>query len=63
MKQKGKAAYPDISDILERKAEARRLRAKRSFGEKIAAMEALRERLKPFKEAREKRQAARNKKN
>jgi len=28
-------------------AEARRIRAKRSFGEKIAAMEALRERLKP----------------
>jgi len=61
MTQKGKAAFPDISDLLEQKAEARRIRAKRSFGEKIAAMEALRERLKPFKEAREKRKAARRK--
>jgi hypothetical protein len=56
-----KTVYPDISDLLEQKAEARRIRAKRSFGEKIAAMEALRERLKPFKEAREKRKAARRK--
>jgi hypothetical protein len=56
-----KTIYPDISDLLEQKAEARRIRAKRSFGEKIAAMEALRERLKPFKEAREKRKAARRK--
>ena len=58
MTQKPRTPYPDISDILEQKAEARRLRAKRSFGQKIAAMEALRERLKPFKEAREKRRAA-----
>jgi len=56
-----KTIFPDISDLLEQKAEARRIRAKRSFGEKIAAMEALRERLKPFKEAREKRKAARRK--
>lgn len=45
--------YPDISDILERKAEGRRDIARRSFGEKIAMMEALRERLAPFKRARE----------
>ena len=60
--KKKKPIYPDISDVLEQKAEGRRIRAKRSFAEKIAAMEAFRERLKPFKEAREKRQAARNNK-
>lgn len=51
--------YPDISDVLERKAEIRRHLAKRSFEEKVDAMEALRERLRPFKEAREKRKAER----
>jgi hypothetical protein len=51
--------YPDISDILERKAEGRRDLARRSFGEKIAAMEALRERLAPFKRLREAQRAAR----
>ena len=56
MKEKN---YPDISGILEQKAEARRIRARRSFGEKVAAMEALRERLKPLKEARERRKAER----
>jgi hypothetical protein len=49
--------YPDISDILQRKAEGRRDIACRSFGEKIAMMEALRERLAPFKRLREQRQA------
>jgi hypothetical protein len=63
MAGKKEPGYPDISDVLEEKAEIRRHRAKRSFGEKIAAMEALRERLKPFKEAREKRKAARESKN
>ena len=51
--------FPDISDILARKAEGRREIARRSFGEKIAMMEALRERLEPFKRAREARQAKR----
>jgi hypothetical protein len=51
--------YPDISDILQRKAEGRREISRRSFGEKIAAMEALRERLAPFKRLREQRHAAR----
>jgi hypothetical protein len=51
--------YPDISDILQRKAEGRRDISRRSFGEKIAAMEALRERLAPFKRLREQRRAAR----
>ncbi len=50
--------YPDISDILQAKAERRRDMARRSFGEKIAAMEALRERLAPFKRLREQRRAA-----
>jgi len=49
--------YPDISDILKAKAERRRDIARRSFGEKIAMMEALRERLAPFKRLRERRQA------
>jgi len=61
MAGKKEPGYPDISDILQEKAEIRRHSAKRSFGEKIAAMEALRERLKPFKEAREKRKAEREK--
>jgi hypothetical protein len=54
-----KSTFPDISDILARKAEGRREIARRSFGEKIAMMEALRERLEPFKRAREARQAKR----
>jgi hypothetical protein len=54
-----KAIYPDISDILRRKAEGRRDIARRTFGEKIAMMEALRERLAPFKQLRERRRAAR----
>ena len=57
MKQPGKS-YPDISDILRAKAERRRDIARRSFGEKIAMMEALRERFAPFKRLREERLAA-----
>jgi hypothetical protein len=56
---KDRTNFPDISDILARKAEGRREIARRSFGEKIAMMEALRERLEPFKRAREARQAKR----
>jgi hypothetical protein len=55
-----KATYPDISDILKRKAKGRREIARRSFGEKIAMMEALRERLAPFKRERERRRAAKS---
>jgi hypothetical protein len=51
--------YPDLSDIYAHKAVARRERAARSFGEKIAMMEALRERLAPFKKLREERRAQR----
>lgn len=61
MSDPSKDAYPDISDILARKAEGRREIARRSFGEKIAMMETLRERLEPFKRAREARQAKRKK--
>ena len=57
MKQR-EPIYPDISDILQRKVEGRRDIARRSFGEKIAMMEALRERLVPFKRLREQRRAA-----
>lgn len=54
-----KQQYPDISDILARKAEGRVKLAKLPFGEKIARMEALRERLAPFKRLREERAQAR----
>jgi len=50
--------YPDISDILARKAEGRREAARRTFGEKIAWAEEMRERLAPLKLAREERIAA-----
>jgi len=56
-----KDAFPDISDILARKAEGRREIARRSFGEKIAMMEALRERVEPLRRAREARRAKRQK--
>jgi hypothetical protein len=51
--------YPDISDILARKAQGRRHIARRSFGDKILMMERLRERLAPFKKACEGRAASR----
>jgi hypothetical protein len=60
MKQGKTTIYPEISDILARKAEGRREIAARTFGEKIALVEKLRERLAPFKEAREQRRARRN---
>lgn len=48
-----KPPYPDITDILARKAAGRRERAQRSFTEKIASVEALRERVQPLRQARE----------
>lgn len=45
--------YPDTSDILARKAEGRRESARRSFSEKIAIVEALRERVEPLRRARD----------
>lgn len=48
-----KPRYPDTSDILARKAAGRRELARRSFAEKIAMVEALRERVEPLRRARE----------
>ena len=53
MKPRSTRAYPDISDILARKAEGRRTLASRSFGEKLEMLEALRDRVEPIREARE----------
>lgn len=50
-------AYPDISDILARKAEGRRDLAARSWSEKIRRMEALREAVAPFARQRPRRPA------
>jgi hypothetical protein len=44
--------YPDISDILARKASGRRQRAALSFAEKLAILDALRERVAPLVRAR-----------
>jgi hypothetical protein len=54
--------YPDVSDILARKAEARKERAKLPFAEKIAIVETMRERAIPFRNAREARRAKEAKK-
>jgi hypothetical protein len=51
--------YPDVSDILARKKEGRREISRRSLGEKIAMVEAMRERLAPLKRIREERRANR----
>jgi len=48
----GQTHYPDISDILAQKAAARIRRAGLSFGEKLAILDSLRERARPFIEAR-----------
>jgi hypothetical protein len=45
--------YPDISDILQRKAEGRKERAKLSFGQKIDILQAMRARVEPIRRARE----------
>jgi len=52
MNNRGKI-YPDISDILALKQEARQAISKRSFAMKIAMVEAMRERLAPLKKRRE----------
>jgi hypothetical protein len=48
--------HPDISDVLSRKEAGRREAARRSFAEKIAMVEALRDRVRPLKEMRERAQ-------
>ncbi len=55
MKEDSTEAISQLSEVLARKAEGRREIARRSFGQKIAMMEALRDRLAPFKKAREQR--------
>lgn len=50
-------SYPDVSDILSRKAAGRRELSKLTFGEKIARIEALRDRLEPLKRVRANRRA------
>lgn len=47
--------YSDISDILQRKAEGRREITARTFDEKIAMVEAMRERIAPVKKLKERR--------
>ncbi len=51
--------YPDVSGILARKEEGRREISRRSFGEMIAMVETMRERLAPLKRIREERRANR----
>jgi len=60
MKDAEKTIYPDISDILARKRKGRRQLSRLSFGQKIALVEDLRERLAPLKRARERRIAAKS---
>jgi hypothetical protein len=48
--------YPDISDILARKAAGRRQLAALSFAEKLDALDALRERVQPIIQARKARE-------
>lgn len=45
-------SYPDISDILQRKAMGRRDLHSRSFAEKLDALDALRARVRPLRAAR-----------
>ena len=52
--------YPDISDLIARKAMGRVEIKRLSFGQKIELMEALRRRLAPLKALREARQRARH---
>jgi hypothetical protein len=45
--------YPDISDLLVRKAEGRRSLAALSFGQKLEKLEEMRGRLEPIRRARD----------
>jgi len=49
--------YPDISEILARKASGRRNNARLSFAEKLEMLDALRSRVEPIIRAREIRRA------
>ena len=50
--------YPDITDVLARKAQGRRRLAALSFGEKLDMLDSLRARVAPIVRAREKRRQA-----
>ena len=50
--------YPDNSEIFARKAEGRRELARLSFGEKLAMLDRMRERVQPIVRAREARKTA-----
>jgi hypothetical protein len=53
--------YPDISDILAKKASGRRQLAALSFAEKLDALDAIRERVQPIVQARKLREEDRAK--
>jgi hypothetical protein len=53
------ARYPDISDILARKAAGRQQSAQRSFAEKLDILDAMRGRIEPLARARKLREAQR----
>jgi hypothetical protein len=58
MKSPSNRRYPEISDVLARKAEGRRNLAARSFGEKIEMLEAMRARVAPIRKARDARKSS-----
>jgi hypothetical protein len=49
--------YPDISEILARKAEGRKILAKLPFGRKLEILEEMRARVEPIRRAREARRS------
>jgi hypothetical protein len=51
--KKRDSEYPNISDILARKAAGRRQRAALSFAEKLDILDSLKERVQPIIQARE----------
>jgi hypothetical protein len=52
MTKKRRSQFPDISDILARKASGRRQQAALSFAEKLAILDSLKERTEPIVQAR-----------
>jgi hypothetical protein len=51
-----RTSYPDISDVLARKAAGRRKRAALSFAEKLDVLDKMKDAAAPFARARERRQ-------
>ena len=54
-RQSNDRKYPDISDILARKAEGRRMLTALSFGQKLEILESMRARVEPIRRARDSR--------